>query len=185
DHLVRRGVRDRSAISLVMPMGVPIPPSPDASAALLEAFAARDIQFHPDQVVRDFDPDDGVALADGSVLPCDLFLAVPVHRVPAVVESSGLAVDGWVPVDPLTLETAFPGVFAVGDVTSVGTPKAGVFAEGQAAVVADRIAALAAGAEPSHRYDGRGICYLEFGDHEVAKVDVTFLAGQRPVGDLE
>jgi len=68
-----------------------------------------------------------------------------VHRVPPVVEQSGLCVDGWVPVDPLTLETAFPGVYAVGDVTSVGTPKAGVFAEGQAAVVADAV--IAAGRE--------------------------------------
>ena len=49
--------------------------------------------------------------------------------------------DGWIPVDPLMLETRFPGVYAVGDVTSVGTPKAGVFAEGQAKVVAERIAA--------------------------------------------
>ena len=54
-----------------------------------------------------------------------------------------MCVDGWIPVDPLTLETRFPGVYAVGDVTSVGTPKAGVFAEGQAKVVA---AALIAGA---------------------------------------
>ena len=53
-----------------------------------------------------------------------------------------MTVDGWIPVDPLTLETSFPGVYAVGDVTSVGTPKAGVFAEGQAAVVAERIIAL-------------------------------------------
>ena len=80
-------------------------------------------------------------LADGDEMPFDLFLGVPVHRAPAVVEESGLAVDGWIPVDPLTLETRFPGVYAVGDVTSVGTPKAGVFAEGQAAVVADRILA--------------------------------------------
>ena len=58
-----------------------------------------------------------------------------------------MTVDGWIPVDPLTLETAFPGVYAVGDVTSVGTPKAGVFAEGQAAVVADRIIAT----HPGHR----------------------------------
>ena len=60
---------------------------------------------------------------------------------PTVVAASGMTVDGWIPVDPLTLETSFPGVYAVGDVTSVGTPKAGVFAEGQAAVVADAIIA--------------------------------------------
>ena len=93
------------------------------------------------------DPERKVALiADGREIAYDLFLGVPRHHVPAVVAESGMTVDGWIPVDPLTLETAFPGVYAVGDVTSVGTPKAGVFAEGQAAVVADRIIASVRGA---------------------------------------
>ena len=74
-------------------------------------------------------------------MPYDLFLGVPKHKVPPVVEASGLAVDGWIPVDPLSLQTPFADVYAVGDVTSVGTPKAGVFAEGQALVAAERIAA--------------------------------------------
>ena len=87
------------------------------------------------------------------------------------------------PVDPLTLETAFPGVYAVGDVTSVGTPKAGVFAEGQATVVADAIIAAVRG-ETRPTYDGRGVCYLEFGDDQVALVDVTFVTGQAPFGYL-
>jgi sulfide:quinone oxidoreductase len=86
-------------------------------------------------------------------------------------------------VDPATLETSFPDVYAVGDVTSVGTPKAGVFSEGQAKVVADRLIARARGGDGT-TYDGRGICYLEFGDGRVGKVDVTFLAGQAPVGEL-
>ena len=80
-------------------------------------------------------------LDDGSRLPYDLFLGIPVHRAPAVVEASGLTEDGWIPVDPRTLATRFPGVYAVGDVTSVGTPKAGVFAERQARAVADQLIA--------------------------------------------
>jgi NADPH-dependent 2,4-dienoyl-CoA reductase/sulfur reductase-like enzyme len=52
-----------------------------------------------------------------------------------------MCVDGWIPVDPLTLETAYPDVYAVGDVASVGTPKAGVFSERQASVVADQLIA--------------------------------------------
>jgi sulfide:quinone oxidoreductase len=122
--------------------------------------------------------------ADDSEMPYDLFLGVPVHRVPEVVAASGMTVDGWVPVDPLTLETSFPDVYAVGDVTSVGTPKAGVFAEGQAGVVADAIIARTQGGDAS-QYDGRGICYLEFGGDKVAKVDVTFVAGQPPVGEYD
>ena len=186
EFLIARGLRDGSDVSLVMPLGTPIPPSPQASAAVLAAFAERGIHWYPDRLVHGLDPERRTALlSDGGELPYDLFLGVPVHRVPEVVAVSGLAVDGWIPVDPLTLATRFPGVYAVGDVTSVGTPKAGVFAEGQAAVAAARIIATIQGGTPDARYDGRGICYLEFGHHRVAKVDVTFLAGQRPTGGLE
>jgi sulfide:quinone oxidoreductase len=185
DFLTARGSRERSTISLVIPLPVPIPPSPAASELLLAAFAERGIDWHAQRAVSALDPDRGVAvLSDGSELPYDLFLGIPVHRAPAVVEESGMTVDGWIPVDPLSLETRFPGVYAVGDVTSVGTPKAGVFAEGQAAVAAERIiATIRGGAGPD--YGGRGVCWLEVGEGQVAKVGVTFLSGQRPVGDLE
>jgi sulfide:quinone oxidoreductase len=73
-------------------------------------------------------------------------------------------------------------VYAIGDVTSVGTPKAGVFSERQAAVAADRIAEVIRGGAGSAEYDGRGVCYLEFGDSEVARVEVTFLSGHPPTG---
>lgn len=186
DFLTRRGLREQSQISLVMPLGRPIPPSPVASDALLEAFEARGIAWFPETLVRSLDPQRKVAVvADGREMPYDLFLGVPVHRVPAVVDASGLAVDGWIPVDPLTLETAFDGVYAVGDVTSVGTPKAGVFAEGQASVVADAIIAAHSPGPSASTYDGRGRCYLEFGNDEVARVEVTFLTGQAPVGTFE
>ncbi|HEX4428811.1 MAG TPA: FAD/NAD(P)-binding oxidoreductase [Frankiaceae bacterium] len=186
DFLVERGLRESSSVTIVMPMPVPVPPSPDASAAILGAFAERGIVWHPNALVRAVDAEQKVALlSDGEELPFDLFLAVPVHRAPQVVLDSALAVDGWIPVDPLTLETRFEGIYAVGDVTSVGTPKAGVFAEGQAAVVAERIAAQVRSASPSAAYDGHGICYMEFGHEMIAKVDVTFTSGERPVGRLE
>jgi sulfide:quinone oxidoreductase len=118
-------------------------------------------------------------------MPFDLFLAVPVHRAPQVVQESGMCVDGWIPVNPLTLETTYANVYAVGDVTSVGTPKAGVFAERQAAVVADQIIARHRDGQTSSTYDGRGICYIEFGDDRVARVEVTFRAGQSPSGQYE
>ncbi len=185
DFLTDRGRRERSSIALVMPLPSPIPPSPDASRAVLAAFAERGIDWYPQRLVRALDPDREVALlGDGEELPYDLFLAVPRHHAPPVVEACGLAVDGWIPVDPRTLETAFPGVYAIGDVTSVGTPKAGVFAEGQAAVVADRIVAQVRGRGSPAEYGGRGLCYLQFGQDQVAKVEVTVLSGQAPRGAL-
>src|SRR3984957_2367432 len=67
DFLTERGLRERSQISLVMPMGVPIPPSPAASEALLGAFAERGIDWHPEGLVRELDAVRNVALlGDGS-----------------------------------------------------------------------------------------------------------------------
>jgi sulfide:quinone oxidoreductase len=187
DDLLRaRGVREASTISLVMPLGSPIPPSPAASALLLDQFAARGIEWLPESLVRRVDALRRVAvLGDGWEVPFDLLLAVPVHRAPAVVIEAGLTVHGWIPVDPRTLETRFDGVYAIGDVTSVGTPKAGVFAEGQAAVVADRISATMRGESGTKGYGGRGVCYLQIGEDQVALVDVTFLPGTRPTGGLQ
>jgi sulfide:quinone oxidoreductase len=186
DFLAARGLLDSSQVSLVMPLGVPIPPSPQASDAVLAAFAERGIAWHSGRLVRGLDPDRKVALlSDGGELPYDLFLGIPVHHAPAVVVESGMTENGWIPVNPLTLETAFPDVYAVGDVTSVGTPKAGVFAEGQASVVAKQISTRLRGSTPKTTYDGRGICYMEFGHDMVAKVDVTFLSGQTPAGVLD
>src|SRR5690606_3222142 len=112
DFLAERGLRDQSQISLVMPLGAPIPPSPDASQALLAAFAERGIGWYPDSLVTSLDPKSKVAhLADGREMPYGLFLGVPVHRVPEVVAASGMCVDGWIPVGPHTLETSFDGVY--------------------------------------------------------------------------
>jgi sulfide:quinone oxidoreductase len=180
EHLVGRGLRERSEIALVIDFGRPIPPSPAASAALLEAFAERDIEWHASREVCELDTGRNVAiLRDGGEMPYDLFLAVPVHHAPAVVTEAGLTRDGWIQVDAQTFETSFPGVYALGDVAAVGTPRAGVFAEGHATIAAEHIAARIRGTTSSAQYGGRGICYLEFGGDEVAMVDVTFFGDQR------
>ena len=186
DFLTERGVRDACEIALVMPFGTPVPPSPDTSAALLEAFAERGIAFVPERRVRAFDTSRAVVvLDDDQELPCDLFLGVPRHRAPDVVVASGMAEDGYVPVDSRTLATRFPDVYAVGDVATPGTPKAGVFSEGAARVVAAQLLArMDAGPEPSP-YEGRGSCYVEFGAGRIGRVDVDFLSGPRPTGTFQ
>ena len=160
DYLTARGRRDATEISLVMPFGTPIPPSPDTSQAILAAFAERGIRFVKDQLVKALDPARKVAvLSDGTELPYALFLGIPVHRVPQVVVESGLAAHpyDWVPVNKQTLETRFPGVYAVGDVNGVGTPKAGVFAEGAAQVVGGSDHRAAARRAVTGRVQGAGL----------------------------
>jgi sulfide:quinone oxidoreductase len=183
DHLVARDVRDACQISFVLPLGSPVPPSPETSAALLAEFAARDITFIPGRRVNSLDPDRStVILDDGSELAFDLFLGVPKHRAPDVVVASGMTEDGYVPVDSATLETRFPGVYAVGDVATAGVPKAGVFAEGAARIVAQAVIAKLAGGDPPGRHLGQGTCYIEFGHGRVASVDIDFLSGPERTG---
>jgi sulfide:quinone oxidoreductase len=178
-----RDVRDAATITLVMPFGTPIPPSPETSTALLERFASVGIRFVAQHRVTSYDAGGAtVTLDDGTQEPCDLFLAIPVHRAPEVVVASGLTEDGWIPVDRGTLATKHPGVYAVGDVTSVGTAKAGVFAEGAGRVVADELIAQIRGAEAPAPYDGTATCYVEWGDDLVGRVQVDFFSGPSPTG---
>ena len=121
-------------------------------------------------------------LASGGSVPYDLFIGIPVHRVPEVVTRSGLAVDGWVPVDQTNLATRFPGVYALGDVASGArtVAKAGIFAEAAARVVAADIAARLRDREPPPPYGGDGPCYIEFGGGMVGKAEINFLGGPAP-----
>jgi sulfide:quinone oxidoreductase len=186
DFLETRGIRDRCEITFVLPLGSPVPPSPDTSRALEAAFAEREIVFVPGRKVGEVDAARGVAvLDDGTELAYDLFFGVPVHRAPDVVLASGMAEDGYVPVSSATLETRFPGVYALGDVATVGVPKAGVFAEGAARVVAEELIAQIRGDAQPEPYDGLGSCYIEFGAGRVGRVDVDFLSGPKPTGTFQ
>ncbi|HEV7774024.1 MAG TPA: FAD-dependent oxidoreductase [Conexibacter sp.] len=183
DELTRRGVRDACRISFTIPFGTPVPPSPETSAALVEAFGERDIDFIPGRRVVAIDPARKVAVYDdGGEIAFDLFLGVPKHRAPDVVIESGMTEDGYVPVDSATLMTRWPGVYAVGDVATVGVPKAGGFAEGAARVVAKSVLAQLRGDEPPAPFDGRGVCYIEFGAGRVGAVSVDFFSGPKPTG---
>jgi len=183
DYLSARGVRDACQITYVLPLGTPVPPSPETSAALLEAFEERGITFVPSRRVQELDPGRShAALDDGQELPFDLFLGVPKHRAPDVVIASGMTENGYVPVDSATLQTRYPGVYAVGDVATAGVPKAGVFAEGAARVVAQNVIAEIQGGERAGRHLGQGTCYIEFGGGRVGSVDIDFLSGPTHTG---
>jgi sulfide:quinone oxidoreductase len=108
-----------------------------------------------------------------------------------VVRESGLALDsGWVPVNSRTLETSFPGVYAVGDVVQImmangkPLPKAGVFAEAMGETAADHIAATLAGQEPEAAFEGQGGCYLEVGGGQAMVVRGHFMAVPEPEIEL-
>jgi sulfide:quinone oxidoreductase len=185
DHFVARGVRDSVEIRTVGPMTAPVPITREVSQSILDALTERRIEYVPNQHVVQLDTRNKEArLANGGSIPYDLFVGIPVHRVPHVVESSGLAVDGWVPVEKTNLATRFPDVYAVGDVTGLPMAKAGVFAEAAARVVADDIRARLRGDVLRQPYEGAGTCFLEFGGGMVGMVEANFFGGPTPTARL-
>jgi sulfide:quinone oxidoreductase len=183
DQFATRGIREQCEITLVLPFATPVPPSPETSAALVEAFAERGIRLVTGRKVAGLDlTGRNVVLDDGTELPYDLFLGVPRQQAPDVVLQSGLAENGYVPVDPATLETRFAGVYAIGDVATQGTPKAGVFAEGAARAVASSLIARERGSAERGVHAGTGSCYIEFGGGRIGRVDIDFLSGPAPKG---
>jgi sulfide:quinone oxidoreductase len=185
DQLVERGIRDETVIRIVAPMAGPVPVTPEVSRRFLEALEERGIEYAGKNRVVELDPSSNEAvLESGERMPYDLFVGIPVHRAPTVVEQSGLAVNGWVAVDQDNLMTPFPNVYAVGDVVGLPMAKAGVFAENAAGVVADDIRAHLRGEVLDRRYQGEGNCYLEFGGGRVAKVEANFLGGPAPTAEL-
>jgi sulfide:quinone oxidoreductase len=181
-----RGIRDSVEMASTFPMKRPVPVTGEVAQMFRDGLAERGIEELAETLVTGIDPATQTAqLASGETLPYDLFVGIPLHRAPDPLPVSGLAVDGWVPVDQTNLRTTFPQVYAIGDVCTgpKTVPKAGIFAESAARVVADDIAAEISGEDPPAPYEGWGICYADFGDGLVSKVEVNFLGGESPVAD--
>jgi sulfide:quinone oxidoreductase len=185
DYFAGRGLRNQVTITVTGYMGAPVPVAKEVSEPILAHLSARGITFIPKRTVCRLDAVSKVAeFAEGGCIPYDLFIGIPVHRVPAVVAASGLAPNGWIPVEKKNLATQFDSVYAIGDVAAAYTAKAGVFAERAARVVADDIVARLRGTPPPPPYDGAGECFIEFGRGEVGKVNANFLSGPKPTGVL-
>ncbi len=193
DALRRRGLRERCEIDFYAAEAQPmVVAGPAVGAAVRGMLEGRGIRYHPAQQVQAVDSTrQRIEFANGLGAEYDLLLFVPPHRAPAVVREAGLCNDsGWVPVDRYTLETRFPGVFALGDVTTIPLamgrplPKAGVFAHHQAEVVADNLVHAWTGRGAPRRFTGEGSCFIEIGGGRAGLGKGNFYAEPLPQIDL-
>ncbi len=158
------------------------------SAGVRAMIESRDVHYHPEHQVEAVDPAARkIEFANGAAAGYDLLLYVPPHRAPAAVRDAGLTNEsGWVPVDRHTLATKHPGVYALGDITAIPLkmgrplPKAGVFAHGQAEVVAHNIAREWTGKGEPKRFDGNGMCFIEAGSGRAGMGRGNFYAEPLP-----
>ncbi len=186
EHLLERGLRDRSELvaATVQPLLMPNA-GREGSAWMGEQLAQREIGHQVGIKIERIEAG-RVVLAEGEI-EFDLLISVPPHRAPAVVKESGLTGEGeWIGVDAGTLETSYPGLFAIGDVTQIPLanklplPKAGIIAELEGARVAAAIAADVQGGVAPAPFDGHGYCFIEMGAASAAVVDGDFYAAPEP-----
>jgi sulfide:quinone oxidoreductase len=189
DVLRRRGLRDRCQVDVYTPEPLPMPVAgPAIGRAVVSMLSARQIGFHPSLQVTGVDAAKRELLfTDVPAAGFDLLAGVAPHRAPRVVRESALASEsGWISVDKHTLQTGYPDVYAIGDVTAIRLPngkmlpKAGVFAHGEGMVVAERISVAIAGAEPRAAFDGLGYCWIEAGAGSAGFASGNFYAEPEP-----
>jgi sulfide:quinone oxidoreductase len=190
DHYFRhRSVRADVEIRVFTPEPAPLPVAGKAIGREVAALlAGRDVRFSPNTRLKEVDVQGKkLTFGDGTDAPYDLLIALPLHEVPTVVREAGLAEEGgWVEVDRQTMATPFEGVYAIGDVTQIRLdnglmlPKAGVFAVGEAEVVARNIAAEIKGGEGQWAFGGEGACFLDTGYGKTAYVKGNFYAEPDP-----
>lgn len=200
DLFRRRGLSGKVRVSVFTPEALPMPTAGPALGQAVRAFLEeRGIAFQPGRkLVAVEDSGHRLVFEDGERVACDLLVAVPPHRVPVAVRQSPLAgPNGWIPVEPGTLETRFPGVYALGDAAAVplpgrfkpdvplSLPKAGVFAHAQGKVVAANVADRLAGREARARFDGAGACFVELGGGRAGFASGDFFARPAPAVVME
>ena len=192
DYLLRqKGIRDKIEIKLFTPEGIPMKVAgPEIGEAVKEMLRKRDIAFNPNYELTSIDPKKKEVQFGDKKEKFDLLAYVPPHKVSQSLAKTDLLTEtGWVKVNPRTLETDSPEVFALGDTVSIKLPsglplpKAGVFAHGEATIVARNIAAKVSGEQSNHEFDGNGSCFLEIGYGKAAYAKGNFY--QKPQAEIK
>jgi sulfide:quinone oxidoreductase len=193
DYLRKRGIRERSRVEVytpeTLPMGVA---GPDMGKAVVGMLEARSIGFNPELKPTGIGEGQKTLLfANRESTPFDLLVGIPPHRAPAAVQESPIANSaGWILVDKRTLKTGYENIYAIGDVAAItlangkALPKAGVFADGQAHIVAHRIIEDIKGLGSESEFDGFGFCWIETGSNSAGFASGDFYAEPNPLVPL-
>src|ERR671919_1267518 len=196
DILVKKGTRDSIDIDIYTPTPIALPVAgAKVSQDVIRLLNDNHINFHPLHKLKTVLDKEMIEFENGNMVNYDLLIAIPPHKVPEVIRSSGLIKQGqnWINVDKFSLKTDYENVFAIGDVNEIKVnenmviPKAGIFAEAQAKVVSQQIIDDIENNtnKMSSKFDGKGFCFMEVGDKKAGYVAADFYNEHGPVALLE
>lgn len=182
--LRKRGIKAEIHLATPEPHPLPVAP-PEVGNRLLPLLESAGVQYHPGCKPLRFAAG-AVDWENGQSLKFDLGAGVPVHKAPAVIGAELAGPSGFIPVDPASLRSKFPRVYAVGDVAAVPlpngkvAPKAGVLAEAQGRAAASHLASELQSGTPAKAFDGHGTCFIELGGGQAMPAEGEFFATPQP-----
>jgi len=186
DSMLREeGVRDHVQIHFYSPSPITLPAAgPEISQQILNLINSENIVFHDSCKIKLVEKNK--LIFQNGEANFDLLLAIPPHIAPKVIYDSGLAKEGgFIPINR-DCKTPFENVYAVGDVTTltvndtIAVPKAGVFAEGEAIIVAQNIISKIQSKKEFSLFDGKGGCFIESGRDTASLIEVDMFSEPKP-----
>ncbi|HKX81639.1 MAG TPA: FAD/NAD(P)-binding oxidoreductase [Nitrososphaera sp.] len=190
--LTSQGTRGSTEIDVYSPAPIAMPVAgPQISSTVVEIISQHGIRFNPLHKLKSV-AGRNLEFENGEKKDFDLLIGIPPHRAPGVVRETGLVAPGsdWVQVDSRTMKTSIKDVFAVGDVTEIKVgqtpiPKAGIFAEEEAKVVAQQIIDEIGQKPSSAAFSGEGYCFMEVGGRKAGYLAADFFNETGPKLRLE
>ncbi|MGI0035217.1 MAG: NAD(P)/FAD-dependent oxidoreductase, partial [Nitrososphaera sp.] len=189
--LTKNGSRNSVEIDVYTPAPIALPVAgPQISAGVVEIIAQNGVRFNPHHKLQSVS-DSQLEFENGTKKDYDLLVGIPPHRAPEVVRNSGLTGGGdWIQVDKHMMKTSVGNIFAIGDVTEIkvgnlALPKAGIFAEEQAKVVAQQIIDEIGSRPAMATFSGQGYCFVEVGNGRAGYLEADFYNQAGPVLKLE
>ncbi|HEX9826667.1 MAG TPA: FAD/NAD(P)-binding oxidoreductase [Flavobacteriaceae bacterium] len=184
----KKGLTNKTEVSLYVPepgpMGVA---GKELSGAVRQMVEMKGINYFPEHQLT-ASTERTLTFNNGKIVEYDLMAFTPKHQCPSVIRETALVgKSGWIEVNRNTMETNFPNVYAIGDITFIPLemgkplPKAGVFAHYQAETVAHNIAQQIAGKNPDKTFNGDGQCFLEMGDGKAGYASGNFYGSPLPI----
>jgi sulfide:quinone oxidoreductase len=201
DMLIKNGTRNSIEIDLYVPTPMALPVAGQKiSQAVADLINYDHINFYPSYKIKSIREIE-LEFENGSKRNYNVLIGIPPHKVPDVIKNSGLingeeqlgggGEERWINVDRHTLRTVYKNVFAIGDVTEIritqttAIPKAGIFAEGEAKVVAQQIIDDITNKSNNTKFDGKGFCFMEIGNKKAGYIDADFYNEAGPTTRLE